>query len=164
MKEVVLVKLGEIALKGLNRRTFEDVLKKNIKKALYGLGYFKLTIAQSTITVTPESKGVDMDKVEDAISRVFGIVSYCRACVCEKDMEDIYAKTPEYLEDILLEAKTFKANPRLGISFQATLWLPTTMVFEHRNRAHHIALSREPKQYGKWWMVAYFSRSDCPDF
>lgn len=112
MKEVVLVKLGEIALKGLNRRTFEDVLKKNIKKALYGLGYFKLNIAQSTITVTPESKGVDMDKVEDAISRVFGIVSYCRACVCEKDMQDIYAKTPEYLEDILSEAKTFKVEAK----------------------------------------------------
>ena len=106
MKEVVLVKLGEIALKGLNRRTFEDVLKKNIKKALYGLGWFKLSIAQSTITVTPESKDVDMDKVEDAISRVFGIVSYTRACVCEKDMDDIYAKAPEYLEDILNEAKT----------------------------------------------------------
>lgn len=112
MKEVVLVKLGEIALKGLNRRTFEDVLKKNIKKALYGLGWFKLSIAQSTITVTPESKDVDMDKVEDAISRVFGIVSYCRACVCEKDMEDIYAKAPRYLEDVLMEAKTFKVEAK----------------------------------------------------
>ncbi len=112
MKEVVLVKLGEIALKGLNRRTFEDVLKKNIKKALYGLGYFKLSIAQSTICVIPESKDVDMDKVEDAISRVFGIVTYTRACVCEKDMEDIYAKAPEYLEDILNEAKTFKVEAK----------------------------------------------------
>lgn len=112
MKEVVLIKLGEIALKGLNRRTFEDVLKKNIKKALYGLGYFKLSIAQSTICVTPESKDVDMDKVEDAISRVFGIVSYTRACVCEKTMEDIYAKAPEYLEDILNEAKTFKVEAK----------------------------------------------------
>ena len=112
MKEVVLIKLGEIALKGLNRRTFEDVLKKNIKKALYGLGYFKLSIAQSTICVTPESKDVDMDKVEDAISRVFGIVSYTRACVCEKDMEDIYAKAPKYLEDILGEAKTFKVEAK----------------------------------------------------
>lgn len=112
MKEVVLIKLGEIALKGLNRRTFEDVLKKNIKKALYGLGYFKLNIAQSTITVTPESKGVDMDKVEDAISRVFGIVSYCRAAVCEKDINDIFEKAPEYLEEVLCDAKTFKVEAK----------------------------------------------------
>lgn len=61
MKEVILIKLGEIALKGLNRRTFEDVLKKNIKKALYGLGYFKLSIAQSTICVTPERRNGTAD-------------------------------------------------------------------------------------------------------
>ena len=36
MKEIVLIKLGEIALKGLNRFSFEDALKKNIKSALYG--------------------------------------------------------------------------------------------------------------------------------
>lgn len=112
MKEVVLIKLGEIALKGLNRRTFEDVLKKNIKKALYGLGYFKLSIAQSTICVTPESPDTDMDKVEDAISRVFGIVSYCRAAVCEKTMEDICEKAPEYLREALNEARTFKVEAK----------------------------------------------------
>ena len=112
MKEVILIKLGEIALKGLNRRTFEDVLKKNIKKALYGLGYFKLSLAQSTICVTPESKDVDMDKVEDAISRVFGIVSYCRAVVCEKNMEDIYEKAPKYLEEVLSSARTFKVEAK----------------------------------------------------
>ncbi len=112
MKEVILIKLGEIALKGLNRRTFEDVLKKNIKKALYGLGYFKLSLAQSTICVTPESKDVDMDRVEDAISRVFGIVSYCRAVVSEKNMEDIYEKAPKYLEEVLSSANTFKVEAK----------------------------------------------------
>ena len=112
MKEVVLIKLGEIALKGLNRRTFEDVLKKNIKKALYGLGYFKLSIAQSTICVTPQSKDVDMDEICDAISRVFGIVSFSRACVCEKDMDDIMLKAPDYLEVALSEAKTFKVEAK----------------------------------------------------
>lgn len=112
MKEVVLIKLGEIALKGLNRRTFEDVLKKNIKKALYGLGYFKLSIAQSTICVTPESKDVDMDKVCDTISRIFGIVSFTRACVCDKNMDDIMSKAPDYLEAVLSEARTFKVEAR----------------------------------------------------
>ena len=98
MKEIVLIKLGEIALKGLNRYAFEDALKKNIKSALYGCGYFKVSIAQSTIYVTPQSD-VDMDEVCDRISRVFGIVSFTRACVCEKNMDDIFAKAPEYLED-----------------------------------------------------------------
>ena len=97
MKEIVLIKLGEIALKGLNRHTFEAALKKNIKSTLYGLGYFKVSIAQSTIYVTPQSADVDMDEVCDRISRVFGIVSFSRACVCEKNMESIFANAPEYL-------------------------------------------------------------------
>lgn len=111
MKEIVLIKLGEIALKGLNRFSFEDALKKNIKSALYGAGYFKVKIAQSTIYVIPQGE-VDMDDVCLRISRVFGIVSFSRACVCEKDMEDIYAKAPEYLEDVLRFAKTFKVEAK----------------------------------------------------
>ncbi|MGN0452397.1 MAG: tRNA uracil 4-sulfurtransferase ThiI [Ruminococcus sp.] len=111
MKEIILIKLGEIALKGLNRFSFEDALKKNIKAALYGAGYFKVSIAQSTIYVTPQSE-VDMDEVCDRISRVFGIVSFSRACVCEKDMEDIFAKAPEYLKDTLKYAKTFKVESK----------------------------------------------------
>lgn len=111
MKEIVLIKLGEIALKGLNRFSFEDALKKNIKSALYGAGYFKVKIAQSTIYVIPQGE-VDMDEVCDRISRVFGIVSFSRACVCEKDMNDIYAKAPEYLEDALRFAKTFKVEAK----------------------------------------------------
>ncbi len=111
MKEIVLIKLGEIALKGLNRFSFEDALKKNIKSALYGAGYFKVSIAQSTIYVTPQSE-VDMDEVCDRISRVFGIVSFSRACVCEKNIEDIFLKAPEYLADTLRYAKTFKVEAK----------------------------------------------------
>ncbi len=111
MKEIVLIKLGEIALKGLNRYAFEDALKKNIKSALYGAGYFKVSIAQSTIFVTPQSD-VDMDEVCDRISRVFGIVSFSRACVCEKDINDIYEKAPEYLADTLRFAKSFKVEAK----------------------------------------------------
>lgn len=111
MKEIVLIKLGEIALKGLNRFSFEDALKKNIKSALYGAGYFKVKIAQSTIYVIPQGE-VDMDEVCDRISRVFGIVSFSRACVCEKDMEDIFKKAPEYLENALRFAKSFKVEAK----------------------------------------------------
>lgn len=111
MKEIVLIKLGEIALKGLNRFSFEDALKKNIKSALYGAGYFKVKIAQSTIYVIPQGE-VDMDEVCDRISRVFGIVSFSRACVCEKDMEDIFGKAPEYLENALRFAKSFKVEAK----------------------------------------------------
>ena len=43
MKEILLLKDGEIVLKGLNRRSFEDVLKKNLKHALKSAGHFEIT-------------------------------------------------------------------------------------------------------------------------
>ena len=110
MKEVILIKDGEIALKGLNRRTFEDVLKKNIKMSLYGLGKFEITSAQSTIYVTPLSDDFDLDEACDRISRVFGIVSFSRAGMCNKDMDEILDFAPKYLKEQLEDVRTFKVE------------------------------------------------------
>ena len=54
MKEIILIKNGELALKGLNRRTFEDMLIKNMRRRLEPAGKFKFTVAQSTIVAEPE--------------------------------------------------------------------------------------------------------------
>ena len=51
MKELILIKNGEIALKGLNRTTFEDVLLKNIRRKLADLGKFRCYKAQSTMYI-----------------------------------------------------------------------------------------------------------------
>ena len=112
MKEIILIKLGEMVLKGLNRRTFEDVLIKNIKYRLRDLGQFQIKIAQSTISITPLSEDIDLDDVCDRIGEVFGIVTYSRACVCEKDFDDILTKAPEYTAEALREAKTFKVESK----------------------------------------------------
>ena len=48
-KELILAKYGEMALKGLNRGTFEDILMKNLRRRLKTFGAFKLKRAQSTI-------------------------------------------------------------------------------------------------------------------
>ena len=111
MKEIILLKDGEIVLKGLNRRTFEDVLKKNIKHALSPLGSFEIRSAQSIIYVKPLSDDIDLDEACLKISRVFGIVSYSRAAICEeKTLESIMATAPVYLEKELKAAKTFKVE------------------------------------------------------
>ena len=112
MKEIVLIKLGEMVLKGLNRRTFEDVLLKNIKYRLRGLGRFNLRIAQSTIYIEPLSEDIDLDEVCDRIAQVFGIVTFSRACVCEKDINDILTKAPAYTRDALMNARTFKVESK----------------------------------------------------
>lgn len=113
MKEIILLKDGEIVLKGLNRRTFEDVLKKNIKHALSPLGSFEIRSAQSIIYVKPLSDDIDLDEACLKISRVFGIVSCSRAAICEeKTLESIMATAPVYLEKELKAAKTFKVEAR----------------------------------------------------
>ena len=113
MKEIILIKDGEIVLKGLNRRQFEDVLKKNIRIALQGLGSFAITSAQSTIAVKPLGDDIDLDEACARIGRVFGIVSFSRAALCEeKSVESALATAPVYLEKQLRAAKTFKVEAK----------------------------------------------------
>ena len=105
MKEILLLKDGEIVLKGLNRRQFEDVLKKNVRIALHSLGRFEITSAQSTITVRPLSDGIDLDEACERVARVFGIVSFSRAALCdEKTMDSVLKTAPVYLEKQLRAA------------------------------------------------------------
>lgn len=110
--EIILAKYGELALKGLNRNTFEDILMKNIKRRLKLLGSFSYTRAQSTIYIVPESSEIDLDSVIETLKKIFGIAALCRACVCEKDMTDISRAAIPYLEEVLLGAKTFKVEAK----------------------------------------------------
>ena len=110
MKEIILIKNGELALKGLNRSTFEDILIKNIRKRIKPLGEFEYRKEQSTISVVPMEDYIDMDEVSDRISRVFGIAAYSRALRVEKDMSVILQNAPDYLAEQLKEAKTFKVE------------------------------------------------------
>ena len=110
MKEIILIKNGELALKGLNRSTFEDVLIKNIRKRIKPLGEFEYRKEQSTVAVVPMEDYIDMDEVSDRISRVFGIAAYSRALQVEKDMDVILKNAPEYLAEQLKNAKTFKVE------------------------------------------------------
>lgn len=112
MKEIVLVKYGEMALKGLNKKSFEDMLTKNIKRRLKPLGKFQLTSAQSTTYITPLDENIDLNEVVEVVGKIFGIAALCRACVCEKNFDDICEKSYEYLEDVLGRAKTFKVNAK----------------------------------------------------
>ncbi len=112
MKEIILAKIGEVVLKGLNRKNFEDLLIKNIKRKLHPIGAFEVKASQSTIRITPLSEDIDMDEAEDKIGKVFGVVAYCRACAVEKDIEAIKSAAVEYLRDTLEDAKSFKVESK----------------------------------------------------
>ena len=112
MKELILAKYGEIALKGFNRNTFEDIQKKNIRPRLRSVGAFQYSRAQSTIYITPKEEDIDLEEAMDRLKTIFGIAALSRACICEKDFADISKIAPEYLEDTLSCARTFKVEAK----------------------------------------------------
>ena len=112
MKEVILIKLGEIVLKGLNRKNFEDKLIKSIKHRLHKIGSFKVRNSQSIITVIPVFDDIDMDEAEDCISKIFGIAAFSRAVAAEKDIESIKQTACDYLEDTFSRIGSFKVEAK----------------------------------------------------
>ena len=112
MNDILLLKLGEIVLKGLNRRSFEQKLTANLRRRLIPLGQFRVYCLQSTIYVEPESPDADLDAALEAAKKVFGIVSVTRAAACEKDKDAIAQKAIEYLEPVMRTAKSFKVESK----------------------------------------------------
>ena len=110
IKEILLCKYGEIVLKGANRKYFEDMLCREMKKKARAYGNFDIYRAQSTIYIEPKDDEADVDGMFEAASKVFGIVAISRAAVCEKNMEDIERVTREYIPAFLGGKKTFKVE------------------------------------------------------
>ena len=112
MNEMILLKLGEMVLKGLNRRSFEDKLQANIYRRLNNLGQFRVYTRQSTTYVEPMTDECDMDGAWETLTRVFGVVGLSRARACEKDKDAILVAAREYLDDKLSAARTFKVETK----------------------------------------------------
>lgn len=112
MNEMILIKLGEMVLKGLNRRSFEQKLQGNITRKIQRYGQFRVYTRQSTTYVEPKNDDCDVVAAYEAIKKVFGIVGVSIARACEKDKDVILATCKEYLHDKLSTAKTFKVETK----------------------------------------------------
>ena len=112
MNEIILLKLGELVLKGLNRRTFEDRLVANARRRLQAHGKFKVYTKQSTMYVEPQSEDCDLDGAWEAMTKLFGVVGLSRARACAKDKDAMLQTAVEYLGDRLAAAKTFKVESK----------------------------------------------------
>lgn len=110
--DIILLKYGEISLKGLNRPMFEKKLLANVAKALAPLGKFSIRKSQSTVYVEPLGDDIDMQAATERLSKVFGIVNICPAAKCQKTIEDIERTTLECLSQIDLNGKTFKVEAK----------------------------------------------------
>ena len=112
MHEIILCKLGEIVLKGLNRHSFEMKLMSNIRRRTQRYGKFKIYSRQSTIYVEPVEDACDIAGAYAACKQVFGIIAITRALPCEKSKEAIFKTAKVYLADALREAKSFKVESK----------------------------------------------------
>ena len=114
-QEMILLKCGEMVLKGLNRRVFEDQLLKNVRHRLSRIGQFSVRAMQSTVYIRPEGESRTPETVDNAVEamrQVYGVVAICRTAECEKDMEAILRLVPAYCADELARVKTFRAEVR----------------------------------------------------
>ncbi len=112
MKEIFLLKLGEIVLKGANKRQFEARLRANVRRRMKFYGNFDVYLMQSTVYVEPMDDECDVDGAWEACRSIFGVVSLCRCRACDKNLDAIFNAIEEYLGDDLEAAKSFKVESK----------------------------------------------------
>ena len=112
MKEIFLMKLGEVVLKGANKRQFEGRLRQNVRRRMKPFGNFDVYIMQSTVYIEPMDEMADVDGAWEACRSIFGVVSLCRCRPCEKNLDAIFEAIENYLGDDLDCAKSFKVESK----------------------------------------------------
>ena len=106
------MKLGEVVLKGANKRQFEARLRQNVRRRMKPYGNFDVYIMQSTVYVEPMDEMCDVDGAWEACRSIFGVVSLCRSRACEKNVDAIFDTIEAYLGDDLDCAKSFKVESK----------------------------------------------------
>lgn len=106
------MKLGEIVLKGQNRKQFESKLRQNVRRRMKPYGEFDVYIIQSTVYVEPKSLDCDLEGAWEACHFIFGVVSLCRCRPCEKNLDRIFEAVEAYLGEDLECAQSFKVESK----------------------------------------------------
>jgi tRNA uracil 4-sulfurtransferase len=116
MKKVILVRVGEIILKGLNRPVFEDKLIQNIKRSLYSLGKVNVIKSQARIYVEPVEDDYEFDAAMHKLTKVFGIVSVSPVWKINTDFEEIKEHVLTMAKELVERKghKTFKVESKRG--------------------------------------------------
>ncbi len=112
MKEIFLMKLGEIVLKGANKRQFEARLRQNVRRRMRNFGNFDVYLMQSTVYVEPMDEMADVEGAWEACRSIFGVVSLCRCRPCEKNLDAIFEAVENYLGEELDCARSFKVESK----------------------------------------------------
>ncbi len=111
-QELFLLKMGEIVLKGLNRRRFEERLMGNLQRRLHPYGRFRAISRQSIVYVEPLEETCNLDGAWESMKQLFGIVGLSRAKSCEKNPDAFFQAACAYLDQDLKNAKSFKVESK----------------------------------------------------
>lgn len=111
MQEVIIVKYGELMLKGQNRPYFLKTLIQNIRYTLQPAGKFDIKKGHSLLYIVPEN-GFNMEKALDLLRKVFGVVVYHRSIRTEKDIDKVIDGINHHFKTTLQESNSFKLETR----------------------------------------------------
>ncbi|UDN62660.1 tRNA uracil 4-sulfurtransferase ThiI [Clostridioides sp. ES-W-0016-02] len=110
---ILIVKYGEIGVKGKNRYIFENRLIRNIRNMLKPIGKFNVYKEYGRIYVDLED--YDYEEVIEEVRKVFGIVGVCPGVRAKKDYDTLKEIALKMLEEkIDAGYKTFKVESRRG--------------------------------------------------
>lgn len=111
-QKVILLKYGEVVLKGLNRKHFEKILEKDAVTRVAKCGNYAITYAQSTLYIKPldDAARESIEETAHECTKIFGVVSVIIAIELEKDIEKIVCAAAEYAKEVKADAKTFKVS------------------------------------------------------
>ena len=113
MYNILIVKYGEIGVRGKNRYIFENKLIKNVKNILKPIGKFNVYKEYGRIYV--DLDGYDYEEVVEEVKKVFGIVGVCPAVRAEKDYNLLKELALKMLEEKIEQGyKSFKVDSRRG--------------------------------------------------
>lgn len=114
MEKVLIIRYGEISLKGLNRPYFENTLLKNVKRAIKPIGDMRVYKAHGRMYIDLED--YDVEETIEVVTNIFGIVSVSVAYIFEADMERICEVALEQTKECIEEddIKTFKVESKRG--------------------------------------------------
>ncbi|NLJ79403.1 MAG: tRNA 4-thiouridine(8) synthase ThiI [Firmicutes bacterium] len=107
MYPIILVRYGELSLKGRNRKFFEDLLLKNIRSSLDGIPHGRIGKTFGRVYIRTES---NWEQISRRLQRVFGIVSVSPVLKKELDLEQIKKGAIQVIQG--QEAQTFKVETR----------------------------------------------------
>lgn len=109
MYKLLLVRYGELGLKGKNRNQFINCLVKNIKAALSGLPPRRVESTWGRILI---EVGADFDLVVQALAQVFGIYSFSPVLEAPWQMDAIFEAALQVLLDALPAGGSFKVESK----------------------------------------------------